>query len=280
MSLLLTRMFDPQASVAALREAGTMLSRHRALVMEMTRRELKDRYAGSAFGAFWALAAPLLMFGSNVFAMMYIMRIRYSPTDSGLLYAMYVLTGTTAWVGVAEAISRAPSVILGSSNLVKQVVFPSEVLPMKLVLASLPSVLIGLVLVAVLNVINGSLPLTILLAPICILYQLILVTGLVYALAALGVFLKDIKEFTAVLLSVGLFLHPIFYPPGAIPDWVATVFLFSPVSHLIWCFHDAFFYGEFRSPWSWLITPLAGLFLSGLGWRVFRTLRPTFGNAL
>jgi lipopolysaccharide transport system permease protein len=83
-----------------------------------------------------------------------------------------------------------------------------------------------------------------------------------------------------VLLSMGLFLHPIFYPPSSVPPWLENAFAFSPFSHLIWCFRDALFDGTVVHPWSWLIAPACGIVGFALGWRIFRTLRPTFGNAL
>jgi len=276
-------MFDPQSNIAALREAVSMLRRHRELVVEMTRRELLDRYAGNAFGGLWAVAAPLLVLGANVFALMYIFRIRFSSADiGGLQYAIFMLTGMTPWLAMSDAIGRASTAIVGSANLVKQIVFPSEILPIKLVFATIPSLLVGVFVVLVLKVASGSVPIVgfAVLLPICAIYYLMLVTGFVYALAALGVFLRDIREFTSVILAVSMFLHPIYYPPGTPPQWLETIFVVSPFSHLIWCFHDALFYGTITRPWSWVICPLVGLFLMGLGWRVFRTLRPTFGNAL
>src|SRR5581483_212584 len=128
MSLLLTRMFEPRSAVAAVQEAGGMLRRHRELVIEMTRRELLDRYAGSALGGIWAVAAPLLILGANVFALMYIFRIRFSDTDiGGMRYAIFILAGMTPWLAMSDAIGRASTVIVNSANLVKQIVFPSEI---------------------------------------------------------------------------------------------------------------------------------------------------------
>jgi len=283
MSLLLTRMFEPRSTVAALQETIGMLRRHRELVVEMTRRELLDRYAGNALGGIWAVAAPLLILGANVFALMYIFRIRFSETDiGGMRYAIFILAGMTPWLAMSDAIGRASTVIVNSANLVKQIVFPSEILPIKLVFATLPSLFAGIFVVFVLNLVsgNGSLFGYLVLLPLCLVYYLVLVTGFVYALAALGVFLRDIRDVTAVILSVSMFLHPIYYPPGAAPRWLGVLFGASPFSHMIWCFHDALFYGQITRPWSWVICPIVSVFLLSLGWRIFRTLRPTFGNAL
>jgi lipopolysaccharide transport system permease protein len=275
-------MFDLHSNVAALKEAVGALQRHRELVLEMARREVLDRYAGSALGGAWAIGAPLLMFASNLFAFMYIMRLRLGVEDSGLHYALFVLAGMTAWYGIQDGLGRAPTAVVASANLVKQIVFPSEILPLKVALATLPSIVVGVVLTIVLSVFAGTVSLfgLLVLLPICLVYYAIMLTGCVYALATLGVFLRDIKDIISVLLSIGLFLHPIFYPPASTPPWVDVVFHLSPFSHLIWCFRDALFYGTITKPWSWIIAPAVGIVFLAVGWRIFRMLRPTFGNAL
>lgn len=282
MSLLLTRVLDPRPILGALVEATKSIKRHRMLILEMTRRELLDRYAGNALSGFWTIATPLLQLGTNVFAFMYIMRIRLDVHDSGLQYTLFVLSGMIAWLGVSEALGRGSTVIVGNASLVKQIVFPTEVLPLKVALASLAGLGVGIVIVLILALLNGHYTFfgIFILLPLACVFYILIVSGFVYALATLGVFFRDIHDVTGVLLSIGLFLHPIFYAPSSVPAWLEHAFAFSPFSHLIWCFRDALFYGEIIHPWSWIIAPACGILFFALGWRIFRTLRPTFGNAL
>jgi homopolymeric O-antigen transport system permease protein len=282
MSLLLRRMFDPRSNIAALTEAVSTLARYKELVLEMTRRELLDRYAGTALGGVWVFGAPLLLLAVYVFAFMYVMRLRLGAGDSGLQFALFVLSGLTPWLALQDALGRAPSAVVGSANLVKQIVFPSEILPLKVALATYPSLLVGIIIVVIGSLMNDSLGLFALfvLTPIALLFYFVLITGFVYALASLGVFLRDIKDITGLLLAVGLFLHPVLYPPATVPNWVEQLFMFSPFSHLIWCFRDALFYGAITRPGSWVLTPVLGVLFFVVGWRIFRMLRPSFGNAL
>ena len=73
--------------------------------------------------------------------------------------------------------------------------------------------------------------------------------GASYFLAALGVYLRDLKEMAQVFLSVGIFLVPIFY----FPSWVdqiwgpfKVILWCNPFSHVIWCYQDVLYYGEFK----------------------------------
>lgn len=282
MSLLLVRVLDPRPILGALVEATSSIKRHRMLILEMTRRELLDRYAGNVLSGFWTVATPLLLLGTNVFAFMYIMRARLNVSDTGLEYTIFVLSGMIAWFGISDVLGRGSTAIVGNASLVKQIVFPTEVLPLKVALASLSGLGVGILIVLVLMLLNGHYTIfgIFVLLPLACVFYVLLVSGCAYALSSLGVFFRDIKDVTGVLLSVGMFLHPIFYPPSSVPHWLENAFAFSPFSHLIWCFRDALFYGEITRPWSWLIAPGCGILSFALGWRIFRTLRPTFGNAL
>jgi lipopolysaccharide transport system permease protein len=197
-------------------------------------------------------------------------------------YVVYVLSGLIPWIALQDALSRGPASITGSANLVKQIVFPSEVLPLKVSLAALTTLAVGLPLTVILACFDGrsSIAGISILLPAAIMMHLALSAGLVYAFSAIGVFLKDLKEIVAFILSIGLFLHPILYVPGQVPSWLAHLFTFSPFSHIIWCFRDALVEGRLTRPLSWLVSGLTAVACFAIGWRVFRMLKPTFGNAL
>jgi lipopolysaccharide transport system permease protein len=276
------RLFDPIANLAALREAARFVRRYRLLIAEMTRREITDRYAGQVLGAAWAIGAPLLTMAVYVFAFTVLFRGRLGPTDNGLAYTAYVLAGMVPWLALQDALMRSPVCVSGSASLVKQIVFPTEVLPLKVVLATIPALLVGLIVAAVLAIAAGATSVfgTLVLLPIAVVLLLLMCAGLAYILAAVGVFLRDVKDIVGVLVMIGFFIHPIIYAPRQVPRWLGRVFAISPFTHVIGCFRDALVDGAVTRPWSWLISLVTALALTVIGWRVFRMLRPSFGNAL
>ena len=281
--MLILKLLDPRANVAALGEAWDVGHKHSALIVEMTRRELLDRHVGSFLGAIWAVCLPLLQIAVYVFVFTVIFRGRLGPDDhTGLGYVVYVLSGLIPWIALQDALSRGPASVTGSANLVKQIVFPSEVLPLRVSLAALTTLAVGLALTIVLACFDGrsSIGGILILLPAAVVLHLTLSAGLVYAFSAIGVFLKDLKEIVAFILSIGLFLHPILYIPGQVPNWLAYLFTFSPFSHIIWCFRDALFEARLTRPLSWLLSALTAVACFSIGWRIFRMLKPTFGNAL
>lgn len=116
--------------------AGT-LTRHRDLVLEMARRELSDTYAGQALGTAWALLHPILRLAIFLFLFGVVFRVDAStqpgaPPD----HTVFLLSGLIPWLAFSEVLSKASSLVHANANLVKQVVFPLEVLPVKSVLAA------------------------------------------------------------------------------------------------------------------------------------------------
>jgi lipopolysaccharide transport system permease protein len=279
--MIIGRVFSPIGNAVALRDGLFSIYRNGSLVLHMTGRELRDRYVGQMLGIAWALCAPLLAMATYIFAFTFIFRQRLGVDDTGNGYTAYVLAGLVPWLAVADVLSRAPVAVSGSASLVKQIVFPSEVLPLKVALASLPTLVVGLMVVLVISALAGRLHAHVLvLLPAAMLIYVATTAGLAYALAAIGVFVKDVREIMTFLLSIGLFLHPVLYPPDSTPSWLVPLFQASPISHLVWCFRDALIESHIVHPWSWLVASIFAVFAFATSWRFFRMLQPSFGNAL
>lgn len=280
--MFLLRVISPSRNIAALGTAFELVRERRGLVMAMTARELTDRYAGQLLGAAWAIVAPLLTMLIYVWVFTFVFRGRLGETDDPTAFTAYALAGLAPWVAFGEAVSRSVSVVSGNANLVKQIVFPLEVLPLKVVLASLPTLMIGLVLAVGASAAAGLLdPLRLLLAlPAAVACYLVFVSGLALMLSSFSVFARDLKEVVTVILGIGLFLHPILYPPGAAPSWLRASFDWNPIAAMIRCFHYAIV-GPVDGPTNaWIMLPLVAALALALGWRVFRALKPAFGNVL
>jgi lipopolysaccharide transport system permease protein len=280
--MLHSRVLDVRTNFHAFVEAIKLLWYRRELLLEMTRRDVVDRYAGQMLGSAWAIIVPLLTMATYLLAFGVIFRSRIGPDDNGSVYVAFALAGLVPWMGLQEGLSRSTAIIVVNSNLIKQIVFPSELLPLKVALATLPGVAIGLgvtVAVAALAGLPSLFGLLVLLPAVLVLYVLLL-AGLCYILAAIGVFVRDIKDLVAFLLSIGLFLHPILYTPSGTPSWLWPLFFLSPFSHVIWCFRDALIGSAVQHTWSWVILVFLSISSFVVGWRTFRMMKPTFGNAL
>jgi ABC-type polysaccharide/polyol phosphate export permease len=59
-------------------------------------------------------------------------------------YYLFLFCGILPWTWFSSSLAESSGVILGSSNLVKKVLFPAEVLPTVTVLSNLVHFLLGL----------------------------------------------------------------------------------------------------------------------------------------
>jgi len=261
------------------------LVRHRELAWALTRRELFQPFAGSAFGVAWALLHPLLAMLVYVLVFSLIFRIRFGDTggEIPLDYTTYVLAGLVSWQTWATVLSQSCTSVVGSADLVRQADFPSEVLPLRTTLAALVPQLVGLLVVMAYVVVrHGWVPWTWTLLPVALAVQGVAMLGLAYALAALCVFVRDVKEVVGVFVMMGVFLTPAFYTPSTTADLplMRAVLIVNPFTHFMRVFRDCLFWGRIEHPLSWaLAIGLAALGL-GLAWRAYQRLAHFFGNFL
>lgn len=263
-----------------------LLARYHQLVFELTKREIFERYAGQVLGPLWVIGHPLLLMGLYVFIFAVVFPTRF-PIDAEMprTYVVYILAGLVPWLAFADGMNRTCVVVIANAGLVKQVAFPVEVLPIKGALAAFTTQLVAtaMLILYVAVVDPAGLSMMLLLLPLLFVLQIMAMIGVAYLLAAIAVFFRDLRELVQLFTTAGLFLAPILF----LPHWVekawpplAWALRLNPFSHLVWCYQDAIYFGRFEHPWSWLITAVLSVAVFALGFRVFRRLRPIFGDLL
>lgn len=271
-----------RGNLRALQEVISIFWRHRELTLEMARREVSDRYVGQAFGLMWAIGHPVFMMGLYVFIFAFVFKTKVGGTvDMPLDYTTYLLSGLVAWMGFQESMGKSCTAITANAALVKQVVFPLEILPIKGVIASLfqQSVLV-ILLVCYVLLSHGSLHWTYALLPVLILFQVMAMVGVAYLFSAVGTYFRDMKDFVQLFAVAGVYLLPVFYLPAWVPPLFKPLLYVNPFSYLIWCYQDALYFGRIAHPWAWVINAVASFSILILGYRMFRKLKPGFGNVI
>src|SRR5262245_40263636 len=244
---------------------------HRQLLWQMAKREIRDRYAGQALGALWAVGHPIFLMGLYVFVFTYVFSSRAQQLNEDIANSTvtYILAGLIPWLTFAESMTRGTGAIVNEAGLVKQVVFPIEILPVKSVLATCLSQLVATgILLLYMVILERSLPWLAVLFPVLFALQMLMMVGVSYALSSVGVYFRDMREIVQVFLSAGIFLAPILYPPTLIsklPPTFAMLLSLNPFSHLVWCYQDVFYYGRFEHPLSWFVLILLSPIVFYLG---------------
>ena len=280
MSLL--RAINPVANAAAFPRLTLLLLRHRELAIELARRDLTDRYEGQILGALWVFGHPLLMFGLYVFVFGYIFVVRTGGSvEMPRNYVIYLMAGLVPWLACADVLNRSVGTILSNAPLVRQISFPVEILPVKVVLSAAITELVTLTILIVYALWMDNVPLfAIWTVPLLLALQLMLMIGIAYVLSALGAYLKDLKDVITFVASANFFLMPMIYLPSSTPVIFGHLFYLNPFSYQIWCWQDALYFGRFEHPWAWPVLIALSCFAYVLGYRTFGKLRPGFGDIL
>jgi len=253
------------------------------LIKNMTYKELTDRYAGSAFGLLLSVIQPMLVIGVYTLVFTFIFKVRMSGADANPTnYAFYAIAGLVPWIAVSEGISKATSSIFSKSPIVKQAIFPTEVLPVATALSTLWPMVVSFIiyLIAAIFIIPQHLTLYLLLLPVIIFFQALFAIGLSWFLAIIGVYFRDIGELIGVLLMVGMFITPILYLEEMIPYAFIWPMRFNPFAHLIYMYRDVVFYGQILHPWSFVVFGTLAIILFVWGFITFKKIKHLFANVL
>jgi lipopolysaccharide transport system permease protein len=279
---MLTSALNPSTNLSAFIELFRIFRLRSRLIYELAKRELLDRYAGQVFGMLWTVGHPLIMILIYIFIFGFVFRMRIGGSlDLPLDYTSYMLAGVVPWLTFSEVLGKSSTVIINNANVVKQVVFPIEVLPIKSVLASLATQIVLLFLLAIYTIIaNHTLPWTYVFLPVALAFQTLAMIGMTYLFSAIGPYFRDLKDFVQIFLSVAFFTLPILYLPEAVPNKIRPLIYANPLSYMIWCFQDVLYFGAIRHPWAWIIFITCSLLLFIFGYRAFRKLKAMFGNVL
>ena len=273
---------NPKHHLQAVSEIILLLTRHRELTLEMTKREITDRYLGQVFGALWAIGHPLVLMGVYVFLFAFVLKVKIGGThEMPLDYTTYLLSGLIPWMTFQESMAKGAVAIVSNASLVRQVVFPIEILPVKAVLASLTTLGVSLFFViSYVLIVHHSIPWTYALLPLLVFLQILAMIGLSYVLSSVGTYFRDLKDFVQIFGLVGLYIVPIVYLPEQVPRVFRPLLYVNPFSYAIWCYQDALYYGRLEHWWAWIIFLIWSIGVFYAGYRIFRKVKSLFGNVL
>jgi lipopolysaccharide transport system permease protein len=259
----------------------TTIWNNRGLLRSLVRRDVSQRYRGSAGDVLWTVLNPLLLMATYFFVFGVVLESRFGADQSRTGFAFYFLAGMLPWLAISDAIGRAPNGIIENRVLVKKVVFPVEILPVTHVTAGLVTQAFAtLVFLAALFVFRGSVPITVAWLPVLLVPQVLFTLGLAWLLSATGVYLRDIGQMIGFFLTLWFFLTPICYPESQLPPDAAAILTKNPVYVLVRGYRAIFLEGHAPPARAtielWVVA--AAVFLLGHAW--FYKLRKSFADVI
>lgn len=233
---------DSRAVTVIRREGGWKLLdlgefwRYRDLLVFLTRRNIKVRYAQSALGIGWAVIQPL--FFMIVFSIVFGRLVGVS--SDGVPYAIFSFTALVPFTFFSNALTESTNSLLANSGMFSKIYFPRMVMPLSAVLAKLLDFAIAFVLLIGLMAWYGKVPSVWAVAiPLLMMIMVLTSLGLGTLLTALAIQYRDVKYGVAFLSQLLMYAAPVVYPVSLIPDKYRLIYGLNPMVGVIEGFRSA-----------------------------------------
>jgi len=257
------------------------LWKNRNLAGELIRRDIRERYVSQTFSWLWVVLQPVLTISAYFVVFGYIFNGRITATSSRTDYAVFLLSGLLPWLSTTDILTRAVTAVSGMPSFVKQMIFPVEVLPLKVFGSAAISFLLSSTLFLGYVVASGRTEWFMIVAwPFSLLCLATFLIGSSYILSATGVFLRDVRDLVQIYTSLGLFASPALYVFDTLPTPLKIVIALNPVTPFILMFQDSISGVGHLHVFAWIAGPIVAGATLLAGFAIFNALRSVMGEVL
>jgi lipopolysaccharide transport system permease protein len=194
---------------------------------------------------------------------------------------IWLVSGYGPWLAINEGIMSGASAVTGQSNLVKNMAFKTELLPISATLLGIVPLLVSITILTVLILLDGRQPdIAWSIMPVVLAFQMIFVAGLGLILGAVNVFIRDLSLALPTLLTVLLFLSPIFYPISLYPEPIQAIVEWNPFYVIANGYRAPIVDGQFPPWWQLVYLGILAVITYALGLGYFRMVKNYFHGRL
>jgi lipopolysaccharide transport system permease protein len=250
---------------------------HRRMLWATTVNDIRSRYRGSVLGLVWMVLYPALFLGTyaSVFILVLKVRVGFMTTPE---YISLIFCGLIPFLGFSESLGAGVGAVVSQAGLVKNTLFPIDLVPAKVTLASHVTEVVGILVLGGVLTVQGRAGWYIGLIPVVFVLQLLLTLGIIWLLSALNVFFRDLSIMVSVLILLLMMASPIGYTEEMIPEGLRVIARLNPLYYLIGTYRELMIFN--RPPPLQLWGPLVGLSIGSFtcGHWVFSRLKPIFAD--
>lgn len=236
-----------------------LLVDQRPVLQALVSAEIRHRYAASVLGLAWLTLYPLLFLALYAGVYLAILKVR-APDLSSWGYVLTVFCGLVPYIGFSEAVQHGSSSLSAHRGILRNSLFPAELLPVRAVLCSQVVHAAALAVLLVLCAASGRLSAYAVTVPLVFVAQYLLVQGLAWGLSVVTLAVRDAQYVVGLGLLFLLFLSPVGFTPEMAPDGLRPWLRANPLYYPI-----ALYRGALLDPSGFRWTDLAVLVTMGTG---------------
>src|SRR5690606_34126261 len=192
---------------------------------------------------------------------------------------VFLMMGYLPWFAFADAIGRSSGLLLEKAPLITKVMFPVQIIPAVGTLVPYLVHGIGFGLFLLYLAFAGHFSVMWLMLPVEFVLQFLFTLGLVAILSALCVFLRDIQQMVALVITTWFFMTPIIYPITLIPEWLRPMLLLNPMHSFVQLYREIVLLDTFTML-NLQIVAVAAVLSYCLGGWLFMRIRHAFRDVL
>lgn len=190
------------------------LNRH--LIWKLSVNQIKVKYRYPILGLFWLILMPIFLSVIFLFAFSVVIKVKIPEYP----FFIYLLSAMLPWNYFSSSVNQTTNSLIDNVNLVKNVAFCREIIPISSILANLFNFLFTLpVFFIFILIFHIKVPVYIFFLPFVIILHSILIAGIGFFCSAFQVHLRDTKYIVEIFVTAIFYLVPVVYPL----DFVRTI---------------------------------------------------------
>lgn len=243
------------------------------LFSQLVRRELRQKYKGSALGVLWYFINPLVLMGLYGVVLGPLLKAANTPD-----YPIFILAGLLVWLFFQQSLLSAAIILVEQSALVSKVRFPRETVPAAVVTVQLvPYFAMLVLLLPVALILRSDASLAILLLVPLTVCLFVFTLGLALMASVLHAYYRDVHPVLTAALVPLFFVSGVLFSvqrlPGHSHAWLEPLLRWgNPIAPFIEAIRTVVYAGQ-TPPGTVLVYVVAAAIISlALGLAVFRRL--------
>lgn len=255
------------------------------LIKELSKNDLKKRFADSYFGIFWAFVSPIVTI--CVYWFVFTVGLRGASNEvNGYPFVLWLISGLLPWFLFSDIVTSGTNVLMEYGYLVKKIVFNVSILPMiKIVTATVIHLILFLFTLIIFLAAGYAPDIYILQIPYYIFALWVFSAAFILITGAIVPFFRDLGQMVNIFIQVFIWITPIMWQDAQAADShpiLIGILRLNPMYYIVKGYRNAlidhvwFWEDMGMTLYFWIVTIL--LFL--LGSKVFMSLKPHFSDVI
>lgn len=243
-----------------------------------TRVEFHRRYAGNVLGMLWSPLYALLFLAMYGFVFLWITPVSGNHDLTRYERVIQIFCGLIPYLGFTEALTTGTGSIKANISLLKNTIYPPELVPVKLMLVSLMGLFISLAILILMVIPTRLVGWHLLYLPVSFFLLMLVSLAAVWIFSAMAALLPDILQLVNLLSLMLLFISPIGLPLDMVHGIPRLIMMVNPLTHLIESFQYAIMGMRDTPLWSDAVLGGVALLASWGCGIIFMRLKPLFAD--